>query len=723
MGPRLCVSSSTSATSDIDHRSSESEAADLRPFRFPPVQPNSSSVRPPEHNTHTPVVRRKLFIKQHRHPIDQTNPPDRVQLRNMVIGNNRQKALLIENDLVARLLKMATSEGATMEMRREVVFILNSLAKGSEKELGVVIEAGGARVLLHLLDTNDDQLVTACARCLRTLFTSRLAPIDQLYADTAYVQLLLHVSHFSPITQEYVMEVFAHVCTPEHQITLLNEGIIPVFVPLLFRDNIKVLLSVLSCFASLTHDNFIAASYVFQAEHAGITVPERCDILLARCYPVAVQLAAAKCLVYLFRAGVIGANHRLIVDRAMPTIVRCARGECLTPSDIRLRVDAIKTLAYATEQDVSLQRLTADNNQCLREMLKCVPANTPISASLLNNETLESYRQLEPAALTAIASLVMNEEEIRRRIQADNFSLTTSVERAKAKTGEEQVYHLHAIGRCLHALSRSVEQLRTTFHERPVWKLLLEMAQSSNEELVAISSAALCNLCLDFSPCKREIVDAGLVEVLSSLVRRDSPCLRLNGVWGLMNLAYRADEKLKMTIVKTFGSDQFLRLLTEATSDSPIVLRTLGLIRNVLSHGNDPKAYTHNHIDEVMAVHGNSIIQAVIYVLEDEYSSDAKEMALCILSNIAAGASAKEFIVANEDILRKVTNYMQLAGNSSLQIAATFCIFNLVCKEDDGYDERQAKLRDFGVHKLLQQLLQTSDNELYERAKLTLNQF
>ena len=95
-----------------------------------------------------------------------------------------------------------------------------------------------------------------------------------------------------------------------------------------------------------------------------------------------------------------------------------------------------------------------------------------------------------------------------------------------------------------------------------------------------------------------------------------------------------------MAIVKTFGSDQFLRLLTEATADSPIVLRTLGLIRNVLSHGNvhfvafnfsplivffqDPKAYTHNHIDEVMVVHGNSIIQAVIYVLEDQYSSDAK---------------------------------------------------------------------------------------------------
>ena len=89
-------------------------------------------------------------------------------------------------------------------------------------------------------------------------------------------------------------------------------------------------------------------------------------------------------------------------------------------------------------------------------------------------------RQLEPAALTAIASLVMSEEEIRRRIQADNFSLSTSVERAKAKTGDDQVCHLLAIGRCLHALSRSVEQLRTTFHERPVWKLLLEVCRLPN---------------------------------------------------------------------------------------------------------------------------------------------------------------------------------------------------------------------------------------------------
>lgn len=34
------------------------------------------------------------------------------------------------------------------------------------------------------------------------------------------------------------------------------------------------------------------------------------------------------------------------------------------------------------------------------------------------------------------------------------------------------------------------------------------------------------------------------------------------------------------------------------------------------------------------------------------------EQALCILANIADGETAKEFIMSNEDVLRKLTNYM-----------------------------------------------------------------
>ena len=50
--------------------------------------------------------------------------------------------------------------------------------------------------------------------------------------------------------------------------------------------------------------------------------------------------------------------------------------------------------------------------------------------------------------------------------------------------------------------------------------------------------------------------------------------------------------------------------------------------------------------------------QAVILILEGEHSPDVKEQALCILANIADGDTAKEFIMSNEDVLRKLTNYM-----------------------------------------------------------------
>ncbi|PRD32235.1 UNVERIFIED_CONTAM: armc8 [Trichonephila clavipes] len=58
---------------------------------------------------------------------------------------------------------------------------------------------------------------------------------------------------------------------------------------------------------------------------------------------------------------------------------------------------------------------------------------------------------------------------------------------------------------------------------------------------------------------------------------------------------------------------------------------------------------------------------------------------------------------------------MKMHSNVKLQIAATFCISNLLWKEEDGSLERQIKLKELGVLQLLQQLLSTSDTTLFER--------
>ena len=53
-----------------------------------------------------------------------------------------------------------------------------------------------------------------------------------------------------------------------------------------------------------------------------------------------------------------------------------------------------------------------------------------------------------------------------------------------------------------------------------------------------------------------------------------------------------------------------------------------------------------------------NFLQAVILILEGNHSAEVKEQALCILANIGDGDTAKDYIMANEDVLKKLQDYM-----------------------------------------------------------------
>ena len=90
-------------------------------------------------------------------------------------------------------------------------------------------------------------------------------------------------------------------------------------------------------------------------------------------------------------------------------------------------------------------------------------------------------------------------------------------------------------------------------------------------------------------------------------------------------------------------------MLTEPNEN--LILKTLGLIRNLIN--------TRPHIDQIMSIYGHKIIQAIVMILESEhYPVKIKEQALCILANVADGQSSKDFIIGNEDLLRKINSFM-----------------------------------------------------------------
>ncbi|KMR03373.1 armadillo repeat-containing protein 8-like protein [Lasius niger] len=168
-------------------------------------------------------------------------------------------------------------------------------------------------------------------------------------------------------------------------------------------------------------------------------------------------------------------------------------------------------------------------------------------------------------------------------------------------------------------------------------------------DLLTVASSTLCNLLLEFSPSKEPILESGGVELLCSLTKRPESALRLNGIWALMNVAFQAEQRVKSQILSCLGTDQIFRLL--ADPELSVLMKTLGLLRNLLS--------TKAHIDRIMGEHATHVMQAVILVLEDpEHPADVKEQALCILANVADGDRARDHIMANDDVLKKLMDYM-----------------------------------------------------------------
>ena len=64
-------------------------------------------------------------------------------------------------------------------------------------------------------------------------------------------------------------------------------------------------------------------------------------------------------------------------------------------------------------------------------------------------------------------------------------------------------------------------------------------------------------------------------------------------------MAFQAEQKIKTLILNTLGIEHIFRLLND--SEVNVLMKTLGLLRNLLC--------TKPHIDYIMNLHGNEIIQ------------------------------------------------------------------------------------------------------------------
>ncbi|XP_063121662.1 armadillo repeat-containing protein 8 isoform X12 [Rattus norvegicus] len=528
-----------------------------------------------------------------RHYVDRLFDPDPqkvlqgvIDMKNAVIGNNKQKANLIVLGAVPRLLYLLQQEASSTELKTECAVVLGSLAMGTENNVKSLLDCHIIPALLQGLLSPDLKFIEACLRCLRTIFTSPVTPEELLYTDATVIPHLMALLSRSRYTQEYICQIFSHCCKgPDHQTILFNHGAVQNIAHLLTSPSYKVRMQALKCFSVLAFENPQVSMTLVNVLVDGELLPQIFVKMLQRDKPIEMQLTSAKCLTYMCRAGAIRTDDSCIV----------------------LKLD----------------------------------------------HDLKHAHELRQAAFKLYASLGANDEDIRKKV-----------------------------------------------------------LQNAPDEILVVASSMLCNLLLEFSPSKEPILESGAVELLCGLTQSENPALRVNGIWALMNMAFQAEQKIKADILRSLSTEQLFRLLSD--SDMNVLMKTLGLLRNLLS--------TRPHIDKIMSTHGKQIMQAVTLILEGEHSMEVKEQTLCILANIADGTTAKELIMTNDDILQKIKYYM---GHShvKLQLAAMFCISNLIWNEEEGSQERQDKLRDMGIVDILHKLSQSTDSNLCDKAKTALQQY
>ncbi|CRK97029.1 CLUMA_CG010307, isoform A, partial [Clunio marinus] len=365
-------------------------------------------------------------------------------------------------------------------------------------------------------------------------------------------------------------------------------------------------------------------------------------------------------------------NDSQIVYKTLPCLARL----CAPEFDESIRAEAAESLAYLAEIDSELQKLAAISNHLI---------------SNLTNLLHCSNQSSKEAALKCFASLAANDETIRKRI-IDMRGLIDIVLDALKEVGSVRVAGV----RCLHSLSRSVQLLRTTFQDHKIWKPLMNLIHDKpSPELMTVVSSTICNLLLEFSPAKESLLDSGAISILCELTKSPNAALRLNGAWALMNMAFQAEQHVKTEIINALGTDRIFQLLSD--SDTRVIMKTLGLLRNLLS--------STVHIESIMASHASEILNAVMMVLDSpQHSSEIKEQALCIVGNLAAGAH--ELIMADEKILLKLKDYL-IVDDHKLQTGALFAIKNLMHKSS-----QHDKLKEVGIIMKLNELLESNSTDI-----------
>lgn len=312
------------------------------------------------------------------------------------------------------------------------------------------------------------------------------------------------------------------------------------------------------------------------------------------------------------------------------------------PGDVQ--VAAIFALARLLADDTELQMLACEQYDCIDKLAKLLGKSKQSAVRLAGDTTIDEHSlRLREASLTALASLCLQRDEIRRKL-VDHTS-PTLLPLVVASLSATQVGIRIAACRLVRALSRSISILRTSLVDAGVAaKLLAILHNEEEEEQVKVeATASVCNLVLNFSPMKQALVEGGGIDRLVVLAKASFGPSKLNALWALKNVLYSSDATIKSQVMSSLKWDYVFQMArTARDGEEEFQEQALNIIRNLCSCQEGDVEMTLQGFGG-----GGRLLDMVEEVIWQQKNDNVLEQAAFIIVNIGTGSEEHRRLIIN----------------------------------------------------------------------------
>lgn len=175
-------------------------------------------------------------------------------VKNQIIGNKTKKLSYIKLGAVPRVVEILASD-TEIPLLVQSAAAVGSFACGIDAGVRAVLDSGVLPHLLKMLQNGDTKVAETCARALKMIFHSPLAPKSDMFQGHRMELLLQLLNHDNENVSEVAARVLARCCeSKEHQQALADAGGLQSLVSLL-AGSTKIREAALDALAALTKNN------------------------------------------------------------------------------------------------------------------------------------------------------------------------------------------------------------------------------------------------------------------------------------------------------------------------------------------------------------------------------------------------------------------------------------------------------------------------------------